>query len=113
MDDDQLRRIAAGRPGYATYADTRPGNPSWWLRDVPGAERPPADLTPGSLAGPALEEAHAAATRALRPHIAEGRRLAGTELAARRAERIRQAVAETRPRPSVWRRAGRWLGVLR
>lgn len=37
MDDDQLRAVAATRPGYATYPDTRPGSPSWWRRPVDGA----------------------------------------------------------------------------
>jgi hypothetical protein len=31
VDHDRLRAIAATRPGYATYPDTRPGSP-YWLR---------------------------------------------------------------------------------
>ncbi|MEU4781049.1 hypothetical protein [Micromonospora sp. NPDC023633] len=143
MDDEQLRAVAATRPGYATYPDTRPGSPSWWRRDVPGTQpRPTTGPTRATLAGPALEEAHAAATKALRPltvepygdlHcvsagraagiavaaaapalIAEGRRLAAADLAERRAERLRQALdgAHTN-RPGLWRRAARWLGMAR
>ncbi|QDY06145.1 hypothetical protein FJK98_02345 [Micromonospora sp. HM134] len=36
MDDDQLRKLAHTRPGYATYPDSAPGSPSWWRRPVPG-----------------------------------------------------------------------------
>ncbi|WP_416902738.1 hypothetical protein [Micromonospora echinospora] len=47
MDHDQLRRVAATRPGYATYDDTRPGNPHW-LRRQPSpctwADRPGTGL---------------------------------------------------------------------
>ncbi|MFI2663710.1 hypothetical protein [Micromonospora carbonacea] len=144
MDDNQLRAVAATRPGYATYPDTRPGSPSWWRRDIPGAPARQDTPPPVVLAGPALEEAHAAATTALRPFtvepygdlhcvsagraagiavaaaapglIAEGRRRAAAELAARRAERIRQALDKARAgrdRPGLWRRAARWLGLAR
>lgn len=142
MDDNQLRATAATRPGYATYPATRPGSPSWWLREVPGTEpRPTAGPAPAALTGPEIEAAHAAATEALRPFavepygdlqcvsaggaariavaaaapalIAEGRRLAAADLAARRAERLRQALDETHTRPGPWRRAARWLGMAR
>ena len=31
-DDATWRTVAAGRPGYATYRDTKPGNPNPWRR---------------------------------------------------------------------------------
>ncbi|MER7164517.1 hypothetical protein ABT336_00340 [Micromonospora sp. NPDC000207] len=97
MDDAQLRRVAATRPGYATYPETAPGSPSWWDRPTPCDPLSPTTLGPPrpvSFAAdlvarhgqPMREELDAARTRyetALRRHR----------------------------RPSVWRRLARWLGV--
>lgn len=43
MDDQQLRALAATRPGYATYPNSRPGSPSWWRHPLPDGTtgRPP------------------------------------------------------------------------
>ncbi|MEU6387681.1 hypothetical protein ABZ847_29460 [Streptomyces bauhiniae] len=43
-DDDQLRKLAHTRPGYATYPDSAPGTPSWWLRH--GHPHPTRTLRP-------------------------------------------------------------------
>jgi len=41
-DTATWRATAAGRPGYATYPDTRPGNPCWWAKY---GQQPPARPT--------------------------------------------------------------------
>ncbi|SCL32081.1 hypothetical protein GA0070616_4384 [Micromonospora nigra] len=45
MTDEQLRRVAATRPGFATYPTSRPGTPSWWRRSVDGV--PPGRTVTG------------------------------------------------------------------
>ena len=45
MDREQLRKVAASRPGYATYPETPPGDPSWWRRPL-GSDTPPATPAP-------------------------------------------------------------------
>lgn len=38
-DDDHVwRETAESRPGYATWPDTAPGSPSWWLRHAVGVQ---------------------------------------------------------------------------
>ncbi|MET8908371.1 hypothetical protein [Micromonospora sp. NPDC004551] len=45
-DDATWRAIAAGRPGYATYRDTKPGNPNPWRQPtLDGPPRPARPLT--------------------------------------------------------------------
>lgn len=46
-DDHVWRETAESRPGYATWPDTRAGNPSWWLR--------PVEVTKYSYAAPVAE----------------------------------------------------------
>ncbi|MEU2699562.1 hypothetical protein [Micromonospora aurantiaca (nom. illeg.)] len=54
-DDATWRAAAASCPGYATYPDTPPGDPSWWRRTGTAPWRPAAFTTtdPGPLDDPA------------------------------------------------------------
>lgn len=54
MDLERLRRVAATRPGYATYPKTEPGSPSWWRRPLPGQKlvAEAVDAVPGPMATP-------------------------------------------------------------
>lgn len=47
-DDHAWRATAATRPGYATWPDTRPGDPSWWRR---AGDQPPTLHRGGPIAG--------------------------------------------------------------
>ncbi|WP_431976158.1 hypothetical protein [Micromonospora haikouensis] len=97
MDDDQLRAVAATRPGYATYPDTRPGSPSWWRRPMPDRPTPARTITREDLAQ-------------LADRI--GVRLEPWELdVADQVLRMPPPAAAERVR--WWRRAARWLGMAR